>query len=70
VGHVFDTAVSWVFSLKIVLFGVAVALVPAAAVLDEPPAGRARTSAELRGLVRMFVVILAIEAASLVGSYY
>jgi phospholipid/cholesterol/gamma-HCH transport system permease protein len=70
VGHVFDTAVSWVFSLKIVLFGVAVALVPAAAVLDEPPDGRARTSAELRGLVRMFVVILAIEAASLVGSYY
>jgi phospholipid/cholesterol/gamma-HCH transport system permease protein len=70
VGHVFDASISLVFSLKIVLFGVAVALVPVAAVLDAPPRGATLTSVELRGLVRMFVAILAIEAASLVGSYY
>jgi phospholipid/cholesterol/gamma-HCH transport system permease protein len=68
VGHVFDPSISLVFGLKIVFFGVAVALMPVAAVLD--PAAPSRTSAELRGLVRMFVVILLIEAASLVGSYY
>jgi len=69
VGRVFNPAVSLIFGLKIVLLGIAVALMPMAAVLDETaPAGR--TSAELRGLVRMFVVILLIEAASLVGNYY
>jgi len=71
VGHVFNPAVSLIFGLKIVLFGVTVALMPIAAVLEEPrPGRRARTSAELRGLVRMFLVILLIEAASLVGNYY
>jgi phospholipid/cholesterol/gamma-HCH transport system permease protein len=44
--------------------------VPMAAVLDDAPARRRATSAELRGLVRMFIVILLIEAASLVGNYY
>ena len=68
VGHVFDPGISLVFALKIVLFGVAVALVPAAAALDR--SGGAGGSTELRGLVRMFVVILLIEVASLVGSYY
>ena len=29
-----------------------------------------RTSAEMRGLVRMFVLLLAIEVASLIGNYY
>lgn len=68
VGHVFSPAVSLIFGLKILLFGLAVALVPVATVLDAPP--QARTSTELRGLVRMFVVIVLIEAASLVGNYY
>jgi phospholipid/cholesterol/gamma-HCH transport system permease protein len=68
VGHVFDPAISLVFALKIVLFGIAVALVPAAAALED--ARESHAGAELRGLVRMFAVILAIEAASLVGSYY
>jgi phospholipid/cholesterol/gamma-HCH transport system permease protein len=70
VGHVFNPAVSLILGLKIAFLGIAVALVPAAAVLDDAPAGRRRASAELQGLVRMFVVILVIEAASLVGNYY
>ena len=70
VGQVFDGAVSLVFGLKIVLLGVAVALLPAATVLDPALRDRSKTSAELRGLVRMFLVILLIEAASLVGNYY
>jgi len=70
VGHVFNPAVSLIFGLKIVFLGITVALMPIASVLDEAPRTRARTSAELQGLVRMFLVILLIEAASLVGNYY
>jgi phospholipid/cholesterol/gamma-HCH transport system permease protein len=70
VGHVFNPAVSLVFGLKILLLGITVALMPIASVLDEASRRRVRTSAELRGLVRMFLVIVLIEAASLVGNYY
>lgn len=70
VGQVFNPAVSLIFGLKIVLLGAAVALLPLAAVLDETPRRAARTSVELQGLLRLFVVILLIEAASLVGNYY
>jgi len=68
VGHVFNPAVSLIFGLKIFFFSLTVALMPIASVLDDTP--RERTSAELQGLVRMFLVILLIEAASLVGNYY
>jgi phospholipid/cholesterol/gamma-HCH transport system permease protein len=70
VGHVFNAGVSLVFGLKILLLGMAVALVPMATVLDLAARGRSKTSAELQGLVRMFMLILLIEAASLVGNYY
>ena len=70
VGHVFNPAVSLIFSLKIVFFGIAVALIPIASVLDREPTFGARMSAELRGLLRMFLIIVIIEAASLVGNYY
>lgn len=70
VGHVFNPAVSLILGLKILFLGIAVALVPMAAVLGDAPAQRRRASAELQGLVRMFLVILLIEAASLVGNYY
>jgi len=70
VGHVFNPEVSLIFGLKIVFFGVAVALIPIASVLDDAPSMRARMSAELRGLLRMFLIIVIIEAASLVGNYY
>jgi phospholipid/cholesterol/gamma-HCH transport system permease protein len=70
VGHVFNPAVSLVFGLKILFLGITVALMPIASVLDETSPSRTRTSAELQGLVRMFLVILIIEAASLMGNYY
>ncbi len=71
VGKVFNPAVSLVFVLKILFLANAVALMPVAAALDDTRQPRQRaTSAELQGLVRMFLVILLIEAASLVGNYY
>jgi len=70
VGHVFNPAVSLIFALKISFFGIAVALVPVATVLDDAARKGERASAELQGLVRMFLLILLIEAASLVGNYY
>jgi phospholipid/cholesterol/gamma-HCH transport system permease protein len=68
VGHVFGPGVSLVFGLKIVAMALAVALLPVASVLVARPS--VGTSAELQGLVRMFAVIVLIEAASLVGNYY
>jgi phospholipid/cholesterol/gamma-HCH transport system permease protein len=70
VGHVFSPAVSLIFGLKILFFGITVALMPIAAALDAAPRRRANTSVELQGLVRMFLVIVLIEVASLVGNYY
>jgi phospholipid/cholesterol/gamma-HCH transport system permease protein len=70
VGKIFNPGVSLVFGLKVLFLGITVALVPVASVLDMAPRRRADTSVELQGLVRMFFVILVIEAASLVGNYY
>ena len=70
VGRVFTPAVSLIFGLKILFFGVTVALVPIAVVLDAAPRKRVNTSVELQGLVRMFLAIVLIEVASLVGNYY
>jgi len=70
VGHVLSPAVATIFVMKTLLFGAAVALIPMASVLQD---GRLhlqrRNSAELRGLVRMFLAVLVIEAASLAGNY-
>lgn len=70
VGHVFGPGVSLVFGLKILAMALAVALLPVASVLVGAARPAAGTSAELQGLVRMFAVIVLIEAASLVGNYY
>lgn len=70
VGQIFNPAVSLILGLKIVLFGVAIAVIPLAAVLDARPRRPGGTSAELEGLVRMLLVIVLIEVASLVGNYY
>lgn len=69
VGHVFSPGVALVFGLKIAAMAVAVALLPVASVLITPARPGALTSAELKGLVRMFFVILLIEGVSLVGNY-
>lgn len=68
VGQVMTPAVSLIFALKTLLFGAAVALIPMASILQEGRHTR-RGSAELRGLVRMFIALLLIEAASLAGNY-
>jgi len=70
VGHVFNPAVTLIFALKTFFLGLAVSLVPVASVLHDRPSARSRASAEMQGLVRLFVVILLIEAVSLVGNYY
>jgi phospholipid/cholesterol/gamma-HCH transport system permease protein len=70
VGRVFGPAVALIFAVKTVLLGLAVALIPIATVLFESGATRPRVSAELQALVRLFMVILLIEVASLIGNYY
>ncbi len=68
VGHVFDLVVTLGFLLKTILFSLAVAVVPMAANLEA-----ARQSATANtvqpGAVRLFLVLLLIEAASLVIKY-
>lgn len=70
VGQVFSPAVTLIFTIKTFLLALAVSLIPVASALYDAPSGRVRTSAELRALVRLFLVMLLIEAASLVGNYY
>ena len=45
-------------------------MIPIATVLFEGARTQLRLSAELQGLVRLFTVVLLIEAASLIGNYY
>lgn len=71
-GQVFSPPVSLIFGLKTLLFCLIVALVPMASALYGIRHGGAtsvRTSAEVRGLVRMFVLLLAVEVTSLIGNY-
>jgi phospholipid/cholesterol/gamma-HCH transport system permease protein len=70
VGQVFSPPVTLIFMLKTLLMAFAVALLPVASALYDLPRTRSRTSAELQALVRLFLVMLLIEAASLVGNYY
>jgi phospholipid/cholesterol/gamma-HCH transport system permease protein len=70
-GQIFNPAVTLIFAVKTLLFGLAVALIPVAAFLRAPQASSAgRTSPELESLVRLFAAILLIEVVSLVGNYY
>lgn len=66
VGQVFDLTVSLGFVLKVLLFSLAVAVVPLAASLD---ARQQNVSTLQPGAVRLFVVLLLIEAAALVVNY-
>jgi phospholipid/cholesterol/gamma-HCH transport system permease protein len=69
-GHVFEPAVSLVFALKTIFFALAVAIIPMASGLYDIEGGGSRESAALQGLVRMFAVLLVLEAVSLAGNYY
>jgi phospholipid/cholesterol/gamma-HCH transport system permease protein len=70
VGQVFSPAVALVFTLKATAMAAAVALLPIASILIVPARADRLASAEVRGLVRMFFVLLLIEGAGLVGNYY
>jgi phospholipid/cholesterol/gamma-HCH transport system permease protein len=68
VGHVFDLAVTLGFGLKTLLFSLAVALVPLAASLEATQQPLTASTVQ-PGAVRLFLVLLLIEAASLVVKY-
>ena len=70
VGNIFNPVVSLIFGGKTVLFALAVAVLPVANALRDIPRRPSRTSVELQGLVQMFVLMLVIEIASLIGNYY
>ncbi len=70
-GQVFSPVVTLIFMLKTLFFSLAAALIPmASGVYDIITGASSRTRAEMRGLVRMFAVLLMIEIVSLVGNYY
>ena len=69
-GQVFSPAVTLIFVMKTLLFSLAVSLIPMASALYGSAVNNTRTSAEMRGLVRMFALLLLIEVLSLVGNYY
>lgn len=69
-GQVFTPAVTLIFVMKTLLFSLAVSLIPMASALYGSAVNSTRISAEMRGLVRMFAIILLIEVLSLVGNYY
>ena len=69
VGRVFEPIVAFGFALKTVLFALAVAVVPAAASLEPRAQGPAASTVQ-PGAVRLFLVLLLIEAASLTLRYF
>ncbi len=74
VGQIFNPAVSLILVLKIFFFSFAVGIIPLASsyydAAANPFAARLRFTHGLADMVRMFSVILLIEAASLMGNYY
>jgi phospholipid/cholesterol/gamma-HCH transport system permease protein len=70
VANVFNGVELVAFGLKCLLFGLAVAIVPAATALEaEPGEIKSLPAVVLGGLVKLFFVILVVEAASLVVKY-
>ena len=69
VGRIFDPAVTIGFVLKTVSFGLAVAVIPSAAILEAQRYPRQSASTVQPGAVRLLFVLLLIEAASLAVKY-
>ncbi|MBE0627293.1 MAG: ABC transporter permease [Burkholderiales bacterium] len=69
VGQVFDPQVAIGLALKTLLFGLAVAVIPITASLDTPREFRLAPVAVLRGMVRLFLVLVVVEGASLAVKY-
>jgi phospholipid/cholesterol/gamma-HCH transport system permease protein len=70
VGQVFDLQVTLGLALKLLLFGLAVAVIPITASLEMPREVRLAPVAVLRGMVRLFLVLVLLEGASLVVKYF
>jgi phospholipid/cholesterol/gamma-HCH transport system permease protein len=64
VGQVFDPVTAPGFLLKIALFGMAVGVAPATVALDAPR--HAAAGSEMRVMARLFLLLVAVEGASLV----
>jgi phospholipid/cholesterol/gamma-HCH transport system permease protein len=69
VGQVFDLQVTVGLALKTLLFGLAVAVIPITASLEAPREVRLAPVAVLRGMVRLFLVLVLLESASLAVKY-
>lgn len=69
VGHIFDPQVTIELALKTLLFGLAVAVIPITASLESPREVRLAPVAVLRGMVRLFLVLVLLEGASLAVKY-
>jgi phospholipid/cholesterol/gamma-HCH transport system permease protein len=68
-GHVFEPMFTLIFVMKTVFFALAVSIIPMASGLNNVEGEAGRETAALQGLVRMFGVLLILEAVSLVGNY-
>lgn len=68
-GRVFDPLFTFIFVLKVIFFAMAVATIPMASGLYNIEDDGSRESAALQGLVRMFAVLLVLEALALVANY-
>lgn len=69
-GHVFEPMFTLIFVLKTLFFALAVSIIPMASGLNNIEGDPwSRETAALQGLVRMFGVLLVLEAISLVGNY-
>ncbi|TWO67817.1 ABC transporter permease [Caenimonas sedimenti] len=68
-GRVFDPLFTLIFALKTLFFALAVSIIPMASGLNNVDGVSSRETAALQGLVRMFIVLLALEGISLVGNY-
>jgi phospholipid/cholesterol/gamma-HCH transport system permease protein len=69
VGRVFDPVVTMGFALKTILFGLAVAIIPLAAMTELVRRGETLSSTFQPGAIRLFLVLLLIEAGSLAVRY-
>ena len=70
VGQVFNPATSLIFCLKTGALAAAVAIIPLASSLHDHDSRRSPLPLELQGLLRLFVVLLAVEVVALMGNYY
>ena len=69
VARIFDPAVATGFALKSILFGLAVALIPGAALLEARATARQVSSGVQPGAIRLLSVLVLIEAGSLALKY-